>query len=185
MTYSRWNRVPRGRVVALAKAGRSTISIARELGCSEESVRKIRNLEGVPRAHFGPEPRALFRAPRDPIMLAYLAGLVDGEGTVGLFNGQSLGGKVPSLFITNTDETLIDWLVDTLGGRKQLTAKATATTKACYRWWAGGYLSVRDALRVLKPYLRVKTSNAEKVLQRCEWMIAERRSRAFRREGRS
>lgn len=54
--------------------------------------------------------------------LAYLAGIIDGEGsiTIGSYAKTSAGNPAynNSIVVTNTDEVLIDWLCDVFGSRK-------------------------------------------------------------------
>ena len=95
---------------------------------------------------------------------SYIAGIYDGEGSmyIGL---QSRSGRVPTHFleisIANTDKPLLDWVQSVCGGRvsKKGTVK-NGHTKPGWTWKA----SSRQAalfLSCLRPYLRVKASQAD------------------------
>jgi hypothetical protein len=78
--------------------------------------------------------------------IAYLAGIVDGEGSIYIGNFScNPKTKKPyfqtNLQVTNTDKNLIDWLYDTFGGlvnkrtRKQMPSNSR---KDVYVWTASG-----------------------------------------------
>lgn len=65
--------------------------------------------------------------------LSYLAGLIDGEGSVGFFSSGK-NSKRFSIEIKMTDENVIDWLVDTFGGYKQFRPSTNPKWKNQWRW---------------------------------------------------
>ncbi|MBI4144681.1 LAGLIDADG family homing endonuclease [Candidatus Woesearchaeota archaeon] len=110
--------------------------------------------------------------PRSPRVLGYIAGLLDGEGTVALFNRNDVVGKKhPYVSIGNTNHRLILWLYKTMGGT--VTSGWTGNTKhkRCYVWRLQGTLNVLAFLRVMQPMLRIK--NTKEVIRFCEWKIAK------------
>lgn len=80
--------------------------------------------------------------------LAYLAGIVDGEGHV--YSG---GG----ILIVNTDKNLMDWLVKKLGGIYHIK-KAVPGYKRSYYYRTNTYRG-RELLSLIKPYLIIKANN--------------------------
>lgn len=180
--YSRWRKVPREKVRELRADGLSTSQIARRLGCDSDAVSYVINELGLLRSHHGPEPVSSFPTGRSVEQLAYLAGIIDGEGTVTLVPSRgSIGSRQPTLFVTNTDWGLIEWLTENFGGRVQSSQPKNLRYKIKHRWILRGYLSVRDAILALRPYLVIKRKRAEEVLTYCNWQVAERRRRADER----
>jgi len=98
---------------------------------------------------------------------AYLAGIVDGEGCIiirhqggrkGTANGYAL-----ELNITNTDEALMIWLLDTFGGLCRWKVKKGLTglmKRPSWVWWVSGK-NAGAVLQVILPYLRVKRAQAD------------------------
>lgn len=108
--------------------------------------------------------------------IAYLAGIIDGEGSIyiGNFSCNPKNGTPyyqTNMEVTNTDEALIDWLVNTIGGRKsKYTSKQTPinSRRDVYRWIVSG----KDLTRLchlLLPYLIIKK-------RQCEIMIKMRKT---------
>lgn len=102
--------------------------------------------------------------------LAYLAGLIDGEGSIGVSRG-ARGQKAffPRLLVSGTDEILADWLVGNFGGsvtwRRQINlrwkseflwrvtySRAVNIISACYDYlvlkWPQAFLAL--SLQMLK-----------------------------------
>jgi hypothetical protein len=111
-----------------------------------------------------------------PTQCAYLAGIIDGEGSIYIGNfSKSKSTGTPyyqtNIEVTNTDEKLIDWLMTNIGGRKNIyTAKQTPknSRRTVYRWIATGELVSHMCPRIL-PYLIIK-------VRQCEIMIEMRKT---------
>ena len=92
---------------------------------------------------------------------AYIAGLVDGEGSIRLRqNGDQMSDEMN---VTNTDRAVLDWLRERLGGHVVVHAKAGPRHRQSFRWIATT-LRARAILRRLLPYLKVKHRHAEALL---------------------
>lgn len=108
--------------------------------------------------------------------LAYLAGIIDGEGSIYIGNfscNKKTGAKYyqTNIEVTNTDESLIVWLVENIGGRMcKYTAKQTPTNsrKPVFRWIVSGDL-VTYLCHLLLPYIIIKK-------KQCEIMIKMRKT---------
>ena len=94
--------------------------------------------------------------------IAYLAGIIDGEGYIDLrfVNGTLMA----RLEVSNTNEDLIDWLVEHFGGSSYSYAGRSPRHKVAYRWVLQGK-AVRDLLIAVLPYLVVKVEQAEIVIE--------------------
>ncbi len=97
---------------------------------------------------------------------AYIAGLVDGEGTIALTRRHKNENRQLEISISNTEMELLDYLLETIGaGRitQKKTYSAKHTPSATY------LISNRQALSLLEqisPYLRTyKQHRADLVLQ--------------------
>lgn len=95
-----------------------------------------------------------FDIPDSPSDLAYAAGLLDGEGSISI--AVSYGGKNPNhtlkVAINNTSRDMIQWLVDTFGGRVH-------TTNSVHVWNVPSEHIV-DFLRAVRPYLTAKRAQS-------------------------
>lgn len=104
--------------------------------------------------------------------LAYLAGMIDGEGCflIGAYAKNPKTGTPhfhTQIQLSSTDEVLIDWLVNNFGGRKSFySAKQTPknSRRAIHRWtiWSDG---VKHLCEVMMPYLVIKKEQAEIMIQ--------------------
>jgi len=111
-----------------------------------------------------------------PTDLAYLAGIIDGEGSIyiGNFSSNAKTGTLhyqTNMEVTNTDENLIKWLHLTFGGRvNKYTHKQTPknSRRPVYRWIVSGELLSHLCPRIL-PYLVIK-------IKQCEIMIEMRKT---------
>lgn len=97
--------------------------------------------------------------------LAYVAGIIDGEGTICIHQDKAKSGKVYlqlRVDVTNTNEWLIQWLKFALGGHTDVSrrAKIGKNWKPSWRW----SVSANQAsafLKLIYPYLRLKKPQAE------------------------
>lgn len=109
--------------------------------------------------------------PTDPAVLGYLAGLLDGEGSVIVSRTRGRGSINDSISmrvcITNTDLALIEWLLSELGGSFVSKKILKEHHKQAYQWLLGGKNAARFLSAVL-PYLRIKRAQAEAGLRIAE-----------------
>jgi len=103
---------------------------------------------------------------------AYLAGIVDGEGSIyiGAFSSNPKTGTPhyqTNIEVNNTDKGLIEWLVNVFGGRNHFyTPKQTPknSRRPIYRWVATGE-RVTHLCEIMMPYLVIKRRQAEIMLE--------------------
>lgn len=111
--------------------------------------------------------------PTDPAVLGYLAGLLDGEGTVGISSVRSARAKNPShfphLMIANCYEPVMRWLERDIGGKVDIHTPSTNQPhwRTSYRWRLHGQ-NAEAFLRSVRPYLRIKHEQADVVLAMSE-----------------
>jgi hypothetical protein len=95
-------------------------------------------------------------------ILAYTAGLLDGEGSFTIGVSRNRRGRIaPSYWlqvgITNTDRALLDWLLATFGGHISDNSRAPSkkNKRPCWAWRIMGCQAV-PFLRAVAPYVRIK-----------------------------
>lgn len=107
---------------------------------------------------------------------AYMAGIMDGEGTfyIGNYSGNRKNGDKhfqTIIIVSSTDKCLIDWLYETFGGSKsQYTPNQMAKNcrKQVYKWYAQSNRMLHIC-EVILPYMVIKK-------RQCEIMIEIRKT---------
>jgi len=105
------------------------------------------------------------------LTLAYIAGLLDGEGYIGIRKASWKKYRHLKLLvqITNSDKEVIEWIKNTSqtlvksGFIDVLPAKNTR--KARYVFKLEGMKGIKRFLQMLLPYLRIKRKQAEMALK--------------------
>lgn len=95
---------------------------------------------------------------------AYLAGIIDGEGSIGAHFHKSSGAWMTQLVVTNTNHALMDWLAERWLGNVIRCRPGTGGTKPTYFW----QVTNRRVVPVLEdalPYLVLKREHAELALE--------------------
>ena len=105
-------------------------------------------------------------------VLAYLAGIIDGEGCIRIAKADSkrFSSHNANVNCGMTHPDAIELLHQTFGGSirwTQPTCKNASPCKPLRYWYASGTDSVARVLRVLYPYLRTKKKQAAIVLDFC------------------
>ncbi len=104
-------------------------------------------------------------SPLEEIETAYLAGIVDGEGTVTLVRHHKNEMPAPCVSVANNNLELLKWIQDRLGGTIVSKKKRKAWHSDSYAWT----LRSNKALRFLKEierHLIVKRPQAELILKK-------------------
>lgn len=97
--------------------------------------------------------------------VAYLAGLIDGEGHINIRRmkpAKETHNPTHSVrvTVTNTDEKMIDWLVDTVGGSKHLREREEENWSDSWNWEVYGD-NAEQLLDAVRPYLVTKRTHAD------------------------
>jgi len=97
--------------------------------------------------------------------LSYLAGIIDGEGTIGIYHNRKSGEYQARFYIVNTDKRLIDWIVENFGGSvySRINPKHK-NWKRKYEWCLTGK-RIDKIIEGLIPFLLIKKDKAKIVLQ--------------------
>lgn len=89
--------------------------------------------------------------------LAYLAGIIDGEGSIRFRAGR------PFVAVYNTNTDLMHWLFLKTGRVGRVTDQRGRVP--CYTWQVAGANDLLALCEALRPYLVVKLDDANRVLQ--------------------
>lgn len=93
---------------------------------------------------------------------AYIAGIVDGEGSIGIYNRADHPNSQMYMRVTvgNTEEWLLQWLKFNFGGYISTTQHETSGNRKVSQWTVTA-LKALYFLELILPYLRIKRPQAE------------------------
>lgn len=120
--------------------------------------------------------------PRQATLLAYIAGIMDGEGTIRINKGKGKANWNYS-YHTQLSVGMIDPQIpylfkDVLGGN--VREECVPDRRSIWRWALTGRFQITAVLVALLPYLRVKKAQALLALQFCrEWKNPKRHHRTW------
>jgi|SRR5262245_15895680 len=111
---------------------------------------------------------------------AYLAGMIDGEGCIGIYaaswrrkDGSGICYR-PTLIIVQRDPIIPQWLHGTFGGslahRVERVDEFKSGKRSYWRWYITGK-NTGDLLQRCLPYLILKPEQAKCVIQLCETLL--------------
>jgi hypothetical protein len=103
---------------------------------------------------------------------AYLAGIIDGEGSICWYK-QRRGRDQPMLIIVSTTPELMGWLVDIAGAVRE-KARSDIGSKTCWHWRCGRTSDVLALLEAVEPYLIVKREKARAMREELAERMAAR-----------
>ena len=105
---------------------------------------------------------------REDVTLAYIAGLIDGEGSIRIQKQSEKGWNpkyTPMISFVNTSLEAVKLIANFLGDTRIFTHDPSKygypNRKICYKTYKAGASSVATLLRKLLPYLRIKRRQAE------------------------
>ena len=93
-------------------------------------------------------------------ILAYTAGIIDGEGHIAILNKPDCRSRKVQVGVTNTNEWLCQWLKMQFGGRVFTWKPYQKNWKPAYRWTLE-FKRASDFLKLALPYLNIKRAHAE------------------------
>jgi hypothetical protein len=111
--------------------------------------------------------------------LAYAAGLIDGEGCIGIYPNSHNGNYQLRLSVEMTDKIGLSVLWRLFGG-KWYYKKAVAPRKARYVWMTFNR-EAASACKALRPYLRVKAKQVDNVLT-ADWLSFYKRKMSLEQQ---
>jgi hypothetical protein len=104
---------------------------------------------------------------------AYIAGIIDGEGSITVYSYSDIAYIKPLVNVTNTNKELLLWLKDNYRGSIYKQASKGSTYKTCYRWQLWGCHRILPMLRDVYPFLRLKKEQAYLLLNHPRFLKIE------------
>jgi len=106
-----------------------------------------------------------------PMDLAYIAGLFDGEGSICIAKAKPRGGrKSPhytlAINITNTNMEVLEWTQSLFGGSIN---RKEGVNKPCFSWYCSA-LKAEHFLMSILPFLKIKKGRAKIALGYRRWV---------------
>jgi hypothetical protein len=95
---------------------------------------------------------------------AYLAGLVDGEGSIIATQRNSKGRHTWRLQVANTQMVLLDWCIEATGVGTIVTTKRKSEKHQDGHWWQCYSWNAYDVLRQIAPYMTIKKDLALRMM---------------------
>jgi hypothetical protein len=99
---------------------------------------------------------------------SYLAGIVDGEGSIVIYPHKDRKVFTAEIVIPNTSLVLMKWLVSNFGGKFNVFQPKNLhgyNRKLLYRWRASGKKNRENILLGIIPYLVIKKEQAKVLLE--------------------
>ena len=106
--------------------------------------------------------------------IAYIAGLLDGEGCISINKGRDQSGAKYRLVVccANTDRAVLEFLYRMLGGRIYVISKSKWSRRTCWMWTTSSQ-QAGEILHILLPYLRIKKRQAKLAIKFCKRMVCK------------
>jgi len=95
--------------------------------------------------------------------LVYLAGIIDGEGSIlgNCYGTYGKGSQSVFLSISNTSSDLMDWLCNKFGGKSTNQVRYDGNHKEAYHWMLYARGGLVEILRAILPHLKIKQLQAQ------------------------
>jgi len=163
--------IPESKLISMYDSGMDCPDIAEMFGCSAGTV-----YNRLKAAHVTIRKRRIKKS-TFPVSckasdLAYLAGIIDGEGTICIVkNSGHATGKTIRLSIANTSVELMKWIIKRFGGKVARKENGFGR-KPIFQWKVDSVLTIRDFLQMTLPYLVVKKCKAETAIALCNEKVS-------------
>ncbi len=100
---------------------------------------------------------------------AWLAGYIDGDGSISLYAKSGRKFRHPILIIDSTDPELLDEVERLLGGTRTKKTKTQDHHRQCYSWRLYGANNILEALKHIQPYLRCSVKKRRALMLLDDW----------------
>lgn len=103
---------------------------------------------------------------KEDLIMAYIAGLLDGDGSFSLLKESRVSGfkYFPCIQLSNVFEGMINFLHHNFGGNKKIKSPQGHAKKVQYVWNVRGLDSCKRVLEKIAPYIVLKKKQAEVLL---------------------
>ncbi len=95
---------------------------------------------------------------KEELVMAYIAGLIDGDGSFSLLKEKRVSGfkYFPCIQLSNVFEGMITFLYQNFGGSKKVKTPQGHAKKVQYVWNVRGYESCKKVMEKISPYIVLK-----------------------------
>lgn len=102
---------------------------------------------------------------KDDLIMAYVAGLIDGDGSISLIREKRANGYIyyPCIQLSNVFEEMVTFLHNTFGGCKKLKSRQQHSKKSQFVWNVRGMESCKNVLTKILPFLVLKQRQGKKL----------------------
>lgn len=83
----------------------------------------------------------------------YMAGLIDGEGTIGVSRDHATRNRVPYLSVSSTTKEIIDWLVENFGGTASVQKVYQDHHKQSWSWKLRNKAQLFELIAQIEPHM--------------------------------
>ncbi len=95
---------------------------------------------------------------KQAVLLAFVAGIIDGEGCISIHRNKGRGQFYVRISVGMAHENTIKLLQETFGGKIGRNERSKyPNAQQIYRWQLSAQAEVRNFLNLVSPYIRVKT----------------------------
>lgn len=98
---------------------------------------------------------------------AYAAGIIDGEGCIGIYKHRDIPSVATVVAVSMTDRNVVEWLKKMFGGAVYIK-KGDSKRDIAYTWRLGDRKDIAELMYKLHPYLKVKRVHAVIMKEFCE-----------------
>jgi Mor family transcriptional regulator len=152
---------------SLYEKGWTAEQLAERYDCYSDVIFNRLKEFGIPRFNGRLKPVSI-KIPSDPAVLAYIAGIIDGEGTIDIFHdGNKSQIMRPHMTVANTHIGMLKFLVKTIGGNYSKNS-TPSHCKQCYHWSLYRASDILALTLAIQPYLIIKKEGAKRVIQKCK-----------------
>jgi len=116
-------------------------------------------------------PKLLSEMKLTNLEIGYIAGIIDGEGTIGLCYNKTEDIIDGHILVSNTSTELMNWLKTTLKIgriRRKSGKKEKLRKKVCYLYYITRISEMEKLLELIKGFLIIKKEQAKLMLKFCE-----------------
>ena len=162
--WGEFSQFDKEKAIIRYRNGEAAKFIAKDLNCCESSVTrwvKESNFCLYKTAEFATTKLLLNDLTKPEI--AYIAGLIDGEGCIMIIKSKKYpGSSLLQLHVTNTFYPVLEFLFNKLGGHIN-HKRVQNNNKPCWVWLIRG-LRAMKVLEIVQPYLIIKKDKAIEVI---------------------
>ncbi len=166
-------------IVELYVSGRSCNHIAKALGVDFHIVWRTLHKQGIkPERRYAIKRTTDVKTCNDTGVKAYIAGLLDSEGTIAFEPRQRRIGHSSNYYsvsIANTDLRMLQFILDNLGGKivGMRPHPTRFAKKPIFQWKIQSFIDIKSFLEQIRPFLIRHRARAEEVIAFCRLRLGD------------